>query len=266
MWNSLPLQIRLIVLGIGSMMLFIVGAVAVRTPPYVALEADEADVPSSAPPGRPTSAPSAMERHPSGPGIATPPRVALPSTALPASGDARELRAELRKEVQFGRFGSATDVLARLLGVDPTSPQDSEVRGDIVELSMRVMLLTGDEPDRVFDMISTKMGATGMDILYELLTTRGGSRAAARAEELLRDEKVRARGTPAARVAYDLRMARGCDEKKALFGRAKSDGDGRTLGQLQLLNRRCGRRSPGCCLENDPELRETIDALKARLN
>jgi hypothetical protein len=140
------------------------------------------------------------------------------------------------------------------------------VRADIVELSMRVMLLTGGEPDRVFDMIATKMDTTGMDILYELLTTRGGSRAAARAEELLRDEKVRSRGTPAARIAYDLRVAQGCSDKKALFERAKEDGDGRTLGQLQLLNHRCRRRSGGCCLENDPELREAIDTLKARMN
>ena len=48
---------------------------------------------------------------------------------------------------------------------------------------MRVMLQTGGDADRVFDMITTKMGAPGIDILYELVTTRGGSRAAARADE-----------------------------------------------------------------------------------
>ena len=131
---------------------------------------------------------------------------------------------------------------------------------------MRVMLLTGSEPDRVFDLISTKMGTPGIDILYELLTTRGGSRAAARAEELLRDENVRARGTPAMRIAYDLRSAHACEDKKALFARARTEGDNRTLGQLQLLNRSCGRRAKGCCLQNDPDLREAMDGIKARLN
>ena len=60
-------------------------------------------------------------------------------------------------------------------------------------------------------------------------------------------------------------MTHGCDEKKALFGRAATDGDRRSLGQLQQLDRRCGRRSPGCCFENDPDLRAALDALNARL-
>jgi hypothetical protein len=276
MWKSLPLEIRLVALGVASMVLLMVAAVAARPPTYLALEDDapaSADVPpppsseSSASSGKHHAAPLVAERHPAGTGTANPPRGEPTSTAAPPpSGDARELRSDLRKDVQFGRYGSATDVLARLLEADPDAPKDSEVRGDIVELSMRVMLLTGGEPDRVFEMISTKMDTTGVDILYELLTTRGGSRAAARAEELLRDEKVRSRGTPAVRIAYELRVAQGCSDKKALFDRAKSDGDGRTLGQLQLLNRRCRRRSGNCCLENDPELRDAIDTLKARLN
>jgi hypothetical protein len=149
--------------------------------------------------------------------------------------------------------------------MDPQAAEDSEVRGNVVDLSLRVMLQPGGDADRVFEMITSKMGATGMDILYELVTTRGGSRAAARAEELLKDPAMRARGTPALRVAYDLRAAHGCDEKKALLGRAKTDGDKRALGQLQQLNRRCGRRSPDCCLENDPDLRAALDALNARL-
>jgi hypothetical protein len=170
----------------------------------------------------------------------------------------------LRHELEFGRYGTATEALARLLEADPKAAEDREVRGDIVELSMRVMLLAGGEPDRVFEMISGKMGTAGIDILYELLTTRGGSRAAARAEDLLQDEKVRGRGTPALRIAYDLRQTHDCDQKKALFPRAKADGDGRALGLLQLVNRRCGRRANICCLQNDPELREAMDTIKAR--
>jgi hypothetical protein len=167
--------------------------------------------------------------------------------------------------VQQGRYTTGTDALAHLLEMDSKAGEDGEVRGDVVELSMRVMLQPGSDADRVFDMITTKMGTTGIDILYELVTTRGGSRAAARAEEVLKDAAVRARGTPALRIAYDLRVTRGCDEKKALFGRAQNDGDRRTWGQLQQLNRRCGRRSPGCCYENDPDLRAALDALEARM-
>jgi hypothetical protein len=116
----------------------------------------------------------------------------------------------------------------------------------------------------MFDLISTKMDTIGADILYELVTTRGGSRAAKRAEELLKDESVRARGTDAFRLAYDFRHARRCEDKIALFDRAKTDADGRTVGQLQQLNRSCGRRNADCCLHNDPKLKETLEAIKAR--
>jgi hypothetical protein len=268
MWTSLPLSIRLSILGLAATVLLVVGAVALRTSPYAALEQDEAR--ATAPLARSGSAaagPREPERAPSTGGTTSAARSVTPSEAAPAvTGDAREARAALGKELQLGRYAAATEDLARLIELEPKSAENGEVRGDIVELSMRVMLLTGGEPDRVFDLISTKMGTPGIDILYELLTTRGGSRAATRAEELLGDEKVRARGTPAMRIAYDLRSAHGCEDKKALFARARTDGDNRTLGQLQLLNRSCGRRAKSCCLQNDPELREAMDGIKARLN
>src|SRR6185503_18319445 len=52
----------------------------------------------------------------------------------------------------------------------------------IVELAMRIMLVEGNEPDRMFDMIENKMGTVGPDILYELVATKGGSRASKRGD------------------------------------------------------------------------------------
>jgi hypothetical protein len=129
---------------------------------------------------------------------------------------------------------------------------------------MRIMMGGGEQAARLFDIIQSRMGTTGIDILYELVTTRGTSLASKRAAELLREESVRARGTPALRIAYDLRTA-GCNGKAALFERASADGDGRTLGQLQELNRDCRRSRGVCCMHNDPGLRAAIDGLKARL-
>jgi hypothetical protein len=100
------------------------------------------------------------------------------------------------------------------------------------------------------------MGTAGPDLLYELLTTRGGSKAAKRADELLRDEAVRSRGSPAMRVAYDLRTAKTCDAKRALYERAGEEGDRRALGQLHVLSRECG--------SSDPKLKAAIEALKKR--
>jgi hypothetical protein len=274
MWSSLPLSIRMTLAGLLATVVLIAGAVAVRTPPHLALEQDVAE-PSAAPSVRAvaTRATGSTGHSPTDHAPVAPPGSgAARSTAPPAepsatpSTDTQEARAQLRKDLQLGRYPAATADLVHLLDIDPRTAEDGAVRADIVELTMRVMLLTGDEPVRIFELITQKMDTAGIDILYELVTTRGGSRAAARAEELLRDEKIRARGTPALRIAYDLRVTTGCDEKKALFARAKTDGDGRTLGQLYLLNRRCGRHAAGCCFHNDPELKEATDALKARPN
>jgi hypothetical protein len=271
--TSLPPTIQLTVAGLAAIVLLIVGAAALRTSPSAALEEDDAAPAASASSGArsrrgPTTGSPGVSRPPPAPssaGSISVPVAPLPTDPAPPPSDlARALRADLRKEVQLGHYQSATEALGRLVDLEPRSGEDGEVRGDVVELAMRVMLLTGPEPARVFDLIATRMGTAGIDILYELLTTRGGSRAAARAEELLHDDAVRARGTPALRIAYELRTAHGCDDKRALFPRAKSEGDNRTLGQLQLLNRRCGRHATSCCLQNDPGLREAMEGIKGR--
>jgi hypothetical protein len=272
MSTSLPLSVRLTLAGLATTVLLIVGAVALRSSPSAALEEDDASAAPSASPApdrRETGSGSSIVVQPAvAPASGSAPAVARASAgpAPPPSELARALRADLRKDLELGHYPAATEALGRLIELEPRSAEDGDVRGDIVELSMRVTLLTGPEPARVFDLVSTRMGPAGVDILYELVTTRGGSRAATRAEELLHDAAVRARGTPALRMAYDLRMAPGCDEKRALFARAKGEGDGRTLGQLQILNRRCGRHGASCCLQNDPALRETMDGIKARSN
>lgn len=205
----------------------------------------------------------------------TPTSMAAPASAAPAdpasaasdaAPTARELRARLDKDLQMGRYAAFISDLDELLKVDPRAAQDRELRFAIVDnVLMRMMIGGGEQAERLFEIIHRRMGTTGIDILYELVTTRGTSLASKRAAELLRDESVRARGTPALRIAYDLRMA-GCLDKPALFERARSDGDGRTLGQLQELNRECGRRNKsGCCLHNNPALRAAIDGLKSRL-
>ncbi|HVY46373.1 MAG TPA: hypothetical protein VHB21_10865, partial [Minicystis sp.] len=123
----------------------------------------------------------------------------------------------------------------------------------------------GPEIDELFTVITDKMGTHGPDILYELVTTRGGSRAAERADALLKDPAIVARGTPAMRIAYELRAAP-CEKKPPLFERAKTDGDTRALGQLVMIRDACYSRGAACCaVEKDPALKETMAALRAKL-
>lgn len=189
------------------------------------------------------------------------------STSKPASPpSAREARVQFERDVDARRLKEAAASFADLLEVDPLAPKDSDVREAILKLAMQVVLLEGPEPDKVFELISTKIGTVGADILYDIVATRGGSRASRYAEELLKDESVRSRGTQAMRIAYDLRAAKSCEDKIALLDRASTDGDGRTYGQLQVVNRECSRRSHECCLRTNPRFKAALEAIRVRLN
>jgi serine/threonine-protein kinase len=115
----------------------------------------------------------------------------------------------------------------------------------------------------MFDVLATKTGTAGIDILYYLVTSKGGSKASKAADAMLADPKIVARGSEAMQVAWELRNAP-CAKKRDLFERAGKHGDQRTVGQLFELNRSCGRRNRSCCLHKDPDLEAAIDALKAR--
>lgn len=251
--RSLPFRVRLYVVGAVGIVIVITLVVALRS----VLTGDVARQP-----------PSKDLAEASGTARARPvatlnaPAEAPSSEPTPA---ARELRARIEKDLRTANTGSFIANLESLLDVEPSAAQDREIKNAIIETLMRIMVGEGPDAEKLFGIIQGKMGTAGPDVLYELVTTRGGSRAAKRAEEILRDEGVRARGTPALRLVYDLRAARSCEEKVALFDRAKTDADRRALGLLQLLNQECSRRSGECCLHNDPGLKATIEAVKERL-
>lgn len=192
-------------------------------------------------------------------------RGAEPPPKDPGEGSAaaREIRARMEKSLKTGPPSAFIADLERLLEIEPQAASDREIRASIIDVLMRIMIGGGADADKLFDIIATKMGAAGPDLLFELITTKGGSLAAKRADELMRDAALRSRGTPALRIAYDLRVASGCEAKADLLARARDDGDKRTLGQLQLLNQDCRRGE--CCLSNDPRLKEATEAIKARL-
>jgi hypothetical protein len=248
---SIPLPITLATVGAFGTVVLVVGAVVART-----LFAPANPTPLTANLGAASAPPAA--------GTASNPAAAVSSAAPDELADASPaaLRRHFTKSVRIGQMAAAVADLERLLSVDPEAATDRELLDTIVDLTQRITQLDGPAPDRLFTLIAQKMGTAGGDLLYELLTTKGGSRAAKRAEDLLGDVTVRERASPAMRVAYDLRNAKRCD-KIALFSRASSEGDGRTLGQLQLLNRSC-RRGDDCCLYNDARLRVAMDAIKSR--
>ncbi len=272
--DGVPRPIRWLCSGAAGIVLVVALAVALRAPLDEAQAlAASFDGPSASPAGdvatgRIRDDDGLIPIPTSGGGSATgsipAPSAKGPEPAGAAPATTRELRDKLGHDLQTGNYRAAVSDIDALMTTDPSSAEDRDLRNLIVELAMRIMVGAGPEADELFDVIVRKMGTHGDDILYELVTTRGGSRAARRADDLLKDPAVLARGSEAMRIAYELRTA-SCDDKPRLFDRAKADGDGRTLGPLQMMNSDCSRRSGTCCLKSDPKLKETIAAMRARL-
>lgn len=156
----------------------------------------------------------------------------------------------------------SVDAFEQLLDIDPSAPQDKEVRQAAMKLAPDAALLRNETSEKMNNLLSSRMGSVGIDLMYELIATRGGTVAAQDAERILREESVRERGTEAMRMAYDIRYASGCDAKKALFERAKTIGDSRTVMELKLL-KEC-RRGNTCCLRNDQAVDDLISAIEKK--
>jgi len=243
---ALPRDILLAAAGTLGIVLVVVLAVVIRPVPFAELDEGSPEVRSgaralaAAEEGESKNAPVGQERAPV------------------AAGASRELRAKLAKEVRGNKNKEAVDTLEALVAADPRAAEDVDVRADVLELASDTEYQGGKDADRVFDAISFKMGTTGPDVLYALATTKGGSKAGNRAVTALKQESVRARATPALRIAFDLWSAKSCPDKAALLDRARDEGDGRALGWVQVLARNCQ-------LSKDPKVEAAMTAIKSRM-
>jgi serine/threonine-protein kinase len=174
-------------------------------------------------------------------------------------------RSRLRAAMEAKDWTTGGKAFLAIAELDPDQFRDPLVREAAVAVATGIGVDTGAISEQVFDKMLNQLGTTGLDLLFEIVRTRGGTKAAKRAEEMLRREDVRDRATPALRIGFDLRTA-SCTEKSALFQRAVNEGDGRTLAQLQIMKEaECERRSGACCFRDNKELADAIKALKARL-
>jgi len=109
----------------------------------------------------------------------------------------------------------------------------------------------------IFDVLTSQAGAGGLDALYELAVSRGGTRGGHLAREILLRPDVKRRESPALRIAIEF-FAAPCATRRRLLDRAAAEGDRRTLVQLQEahVTRRCGR---------DNRRDEALIRLRARL-
>ena len=175
----------------------------------------------------------------------------------------RAARAELADALKKGDTKRATDTLKVVLALDVNALADAEVREITLRLAQTVSLLPPPRPAEFFELLKGGGGPRGLDVLYELVANRGGSRAAEAAANALRDPAVVARGSAAFQIAWEFRRAETCEAKRPLLARLAADGDTRALGLLVIAKQRC-RRGAKCCDFKGPDVDQTFETLKAR--
>jgi len=189
------------------------------------------------------------------------------STAPPLTSKASIAQWEkVLDHMKKGSTKAAIDALVPLLELDPNAPSDSNVRAGMVTLTVRGCLKSGETCNKMLDILTEGSGQHGPDILYQILISKGGTTAHRHAERLLQVPEVQKRMSKALRIAYELRTAKGCDDRAALFSTAVKEGDRRALSQLKILDSRRQCRLLKCCdLVDDPDLQAAIDALQKKL-
>ena len=179
--------------------------------------------------------------------------------------DAPTWHKRLRISLQTQSYARGADAILALVELDPTAFKRDDVRAAVLDVSVGVAT-TSDEQraQQLFDALANALGSDGIDLLYQIVSHRGGSRAASRAAGLLRQPAILARGTPAVRIAFEIRDA-SCGAKRELIARARDEGDERALAVLRTLRPpECS--SGGCCLPWRSGLDEGIRDLATRIH
>lgn len=166
-----------------------------------------------------------------------------------------------------GHWSKAIDSLEVFLQMDDEGHQDLNVRKGAEQLAVKACVNKAAEIcTRMMTLLSEKMDEGGIDVLFELVVTRGGTGATWHAARLLQQEKVLKRGSEQLRIAHALRVANNCDKVRDLLGDAAKTGDRRAIRELKIISgprRQCQAR--GCCmLASSPLIKTTIATIDAR--
>jgi serine/threonine-protein kinase len=153
------------------------------------------------------------------------------------------------------------------LAVDPNAAADRKLEEDV-----RNAALLKETQDAAFELLESKMGTLGVDILYDIAYGTSGRsypQAAGRAKKSMATSEVRDRASPALGVLLELREAKGCEAKRGLLERVRDQGDARVLPLLQQYQatRGCGfLGASDCysCMRKDDQLAGAVSAVQER--
>jgi hypothetical protein len=169
-----------------------------------------------------------------------------------ASGQRTLLLRALRVRDFHGGEAAFLELAAR----DPSAFHEADMA--MAARDLAVALDREGQGDRIFEALTDRLGTDGLDVLYDLVATKGKAGAALRAGTVLRRRAVLARASREMRVAFTLREAP-CADKLGLLDRAAAEGDGRALVVLQTQGMACFKK-------HNRAVQEAMAALRTRLH
>jgi hypothetical protein len=184
----------------------------------------------------------------------------------PEDTDVASYRARLDKANQIKDWVLGARAFLALARLDPALLDDADARARVIAVAAGIAHEgRSDLADAVFDVLAARLGTAGLDVLYELALSRGGTRGGQRARAILARADVAPRESPALRIAFEVFVA-SCATRRTLLDRAAADGDRRTLVQLEAAHgARCANKKDPCCFRDDAAMAAAIAKLKARV-
>ncbi len=238
--RAVPVQALLAGSGLALVSLVVLFSVLVRS--NKAIEALEEDAPAAEVTASPAASQGAL-------GTAASPRAtpsaspveldaarlggadSLAGLAQRYPEDTRVLEALAVAQVRDKKdYAGSLRALRQLFAAAPATRAGSEAHEALIDVA-------NGPPDvaaEAFDIMKTKMGPDGPDVLFELLPLASGKYAKEHVAAALADPAVRKSASKALLVADDLRRSLPC-ARKAFVARAAADGDGRSLPHLQQM-------------------------------
>jgi serine/threonine-protein kinase len=179
--------------------------------------------------------------------------------------DAPTWKTRLALSVEAEDWNRGAAALAALARIDPSALGEARLRHAAVAVATALAFEGGPTSDRVFDALTRDFGGDGLEVLFEIIRTRGSTKASKRASDILARPEVAPRVPAGMRLALEFRRAT-CEGKRAMVARAADEGDKRVLDELVILrDRRCERDEDPCCFKTDKDLAAAIKRLRERL-
>jgi serine/threonine-protein kinase len=200
------------------------------------------------------------------PGLASaeaPHEAGSPSAAAsgaPAAGADARLAAAVELD-----GAAAARVLLELARSEPQIFAAAKARASAAAAAQKAASVGGHEVDELFEVLATKLGAPGLDVLYELVQGDEASKGAERARNWLGRREVLEAGSPAMKIAYEL-LRTTCSRRQFLFPRAGDEGDERALALLTAMQPpACDSLRGQCCFKRHGDLERAVLAIQTRL-